>query len=88
MTFLSVLATVFGVISAFANFPQIWKIFKTKSAKDISTVTYTILCAGNIVWLLYGFEINSYPIITLESLGLIEFIIILIGCFLYGKKKH
>ncbi len=85
MTLLEILATVFGVVSGFANFPQIYKIFKTKSAKDISVITYLILIVGTIVWLFYGIEILSVPIITMESLVLIEFILILIGCYLYGR---
>ncbi len=87
MTILSALATVFGVVNGFANFPQIWKIYKTKSAKDISVTTYLILTVGTIVWLLYGIEIRSVPIITMESLVLIEFILVLIGCHFYGKKR-
>ena len=35
MTLLAILATVFGIVNGFANFPQIYKIYKTKSAKDI-----------------------------------------------------
>jgi len=87
MTILSVLATVFGVVNGFANFPQIWKIFKTKSAKDLSITTYLILTVGTIIWLLYGIEIRSIPIITMESFVLVEFTLVLIGCYLYGGKR-
>ena len=87
MTILSVLATIFGVVSGLANLPQIWKIYKTKSAKDISVATYVILTVGTIIWLLYGIEILNIPIIIMESLAIIEFVVILIGCRLYGNKK-
>ncbi len=87
MTILSILATIFGIVNGFANFPQIWKIYKTKRAKDLSITTYVILTIGTIVWFLYGIEIRSVPIITMESLVFIEFVLILIGCYLYGKKK-
>ena len=86
MTILSALASAFGIINGFANLPQIWKIFKTKSAKDISIVTYIILTVGNIVWLLYGIEIKSLPIFIMEGIGLVEFIVILVGCYMFGKK--
>jgi MtN3 and saliva related transmembrane protein len=85
MTILSSLATVFGVVNGFANFPQIYKIFKKKSAKDIAAITYMILTVGTVVWLLYGFEIRSIPVIVMNGLALIEFILILIGCYMYGK---
>ncbi|MFA5947552.1 MAG: SemiSWEET family transporter [Candidatus Gracilibacteria bacterium] len=84
MTLLATLASVFGIINGFANFPQIYKIFKTKSAKDIAVSTYLILIAGSIVWILYGIEILNIPILIMDSLALLEFIAILIGCYLYG----
>ena len=87
MTILAVLATIFGVVNGFANFPQIYKIFKRKSAKDISVMTYSILSIGSVVWLLYGFEIKSVPVIVLNALCLFAFILILIGCYLYGQEK-
>ena len=85
MTLLATLATIFGVINGFANFPQIYKIFKMKSAKDLSITTYIILTIGSLVWVLYGIEIMNIPILTMNGLALLEFIIILIGCYLYGR---
>jgi len=46
MTALSILATVFGTLSGIANLPQAYKIFKRKSAKDISIITYLFLLSG------------------------------------------
>lgn len=85
MTLLAVLATIFGVVNGFANFPQIYKIFKTKSAKDISITTYIILTVGSFVWVLYGIEIMNVPVLTMNGLALFEFILLLIGCVLYGR---
>jgi MtN3 and saliva related transmembrane protein len=86
MTLLATLAMIFGVINGFANVPQIYKIFKTKSAKDISILTYSILTVGSIVWILYGIELMNMPILTMNGLALVEFIIILIGCYLYRRE--
>ncbi|MFH1501105.1 MAG: SemiSWEET family transporter [archaeon] len=86
MTLLSILATVFGVINGFANFPQIYKIFKRKSSKDIAVSTYLILSIGSIVWIFYGAEIKSIPVLVMNGLALVEFVFILIGCYLYGRK--
>lgn len=85
MTLLATLALIFGVVNGFANFPQIYKIFKTKSAKDISITTYLILTVGSIVWVFYGIEIMNIPILTMNGLALFEFILILIGCYMYGR---
>ncbi|MBR9692021.1 hypothetical protein GOV06_04485 [Candidatus Woesearchaeota archaeon] len=87
MTILSILATIFGVVNGLANFPQIYKIFKRKSAYDISVVTYIALTIGSFIWILYGIEIMNFPILIMNGLAFIEFIIILIGCYFYGRKK-
>ncbi|MBU1111277.1 MAG: SemiSWEET family transporter [archaeon] len=86
MTILATLATIFGVVNGFANVPQIYKIFKTKSAKDISITTYLTLTIGSIVWIFYGIEIMNIPILTMNGLALIEFIVVLIGCYIYGRN--
>jgi len=49
MTILSILATIFRTLSGLANFPQALKIFKRKSAGDISILTYSILLTGAII---------------------------------------
>ena len=87
MTLLATLATIFGVINGFANFPQIYKIFKTKSAKDLAVSTYIILAIGSVIWILYGIEIKNAPVLIMDGLALFEFILILIGCYLYGGTR-
>lgn len=84
MTVLSILASIFGVINGLANVPQIIKIFKTKSAKDISILTYSILAVGSFVWILYGIEISNAPILIMNGLGLTAILIVLFGCWKYG----
>jgi MtN3 and saliva related transmembrane protein len=85
MTILATLASIFGVVNACANVPQIYKIFKRKSAKDISIITYSFLSVGSFVWILYGLEIRNIPVLILNGAAFTAFIIILIGCYLYGR---
>ena len=54
MTILFILAAVLGVMSSAAMFPQVYKIFKRRSAKDISFFSYAFLFITGIIWLLYG----------------------------------
>ncbi|HZZ98797.1 MAG TPA: SemiSWEET family transporter [Candidatus Saccharimonadia bacterium] len=87
MTPLALLATVVGIFLGLANLPQALKIFQRKSAKDISAVTYLIVEFGSIIWILYGFEIHSWPIIIPNFLGLLASSLVLIGYLMYGKSK-
>lgn len=85
MTLLSVLATIFGSLSGIAGFPQAYKIFKRKSAKDISIITYLLLFTGAIIWILYGIEINNFALIITNIFGALNLGLVVIGWFLYGR---
>jgi len=77
-----ILAAVFGVLMASAGFPQALKIFRTKSAKDISIFSRLIMLIGGIVWLIYGFLIINFPIIISNIFGTIAEILVIGGyCF-------
>jgi len=85
MSLIATLATLFGTISGLANLPQAYRIFKRKSAKDISILTYLVIFTGAIVWILYGFEIGDSPIIITNVLGTITISFVMMGWFLYGR---
>ena len=85
MTLIATLAMTFGSIMALANFPQVYKIFKRKSAKDISVITYGTYFIGAIFWLLYGLEIKSLAIIIPNLIGETATVFIIIGWYLYGR---
>ena len=69
---LNLLVTLMGVLMSLGHFPQAYKIYKRKSSKDISLVTYSIFTFGSIIWLAYGITLNQLPIV-------ITFIIAVIG---------
>jgi MtN3 and saliva related transmembrane protein len=79
------LATITGVVSSFAMFPQIFRIFKRKSAKDISIWTYLYMLVAGVIWILYGLNIQSYPIWVTNLIGSLTMIGIIVGWFLYGR---
>ena len=79
------LATITGVVSSFAMLPQIYRIFKRKSAKDISIWTYGYMFITGIIWVLYGLNIQSYPIWVTNLIGSLALVGIIIGWFLYGR---
>lgn len=86
MTILAILATVMGSVMALAILPQIIKIYKRKSAKDISAISYSFFTIGGIIWLLYGIELNSFAVIFSNSLSVLTSLIILWGWYLYGRR--
>ena len=72
---------------ALAGVPQIIKIFKNKSAKDISAITYIIVFSGAIVWIFYSLRIKDTPLFLSNCIGMAVNATILVGWYLYGREK-
>ena len=85
MSVLSILATIFGLGEGLFNIPQAYKIFKRRSAKDISFLTISFQFVSVLVWLFYGLEILDFPIIISNTFASITIILVLIGWFRYGR---
>ena len=79
------LATITGVVGSFAMLPKIYRIFRRKSAKDISIWTYLYMLATGVIWILYGINIHSYPIWVTNLIGTLTMVGIIVGWFLYGR---
>ena len=51
-----------GIFSSVSFLPQVIKIWKTKSANDLSMATLLLLTTNVSLWLSYGITINSIPL--------------------------
>ena len=73
--------TIIGLIAAafttIALLPQLIKIWKTKSTKDISVGMFMLYCGGVLLWFTYGVFRNDFAIILANSLAFIQALIIL-----------
>ncbi len=87
MTPLALAATSIGVFLGLSNIPQAYKIFKRKSADDLALVSFIIVEVGSFIWVLYGIEQKSIPIIVPNLLGVFATGLVLIGTFIYRKPK-
>jgi MtN3 and saliva related transmembrane protein len=75
ITIIGLIAAAFTTISLF---PQLIKVWKTKSTKDISTGMFSLFCGGVFLWFIYGVYVNDLPIMIANSLAFIQALIILI----------
>jgi MtN3 and saliva related transmembrane protein len=71
-----------GFFAAFCTtisfLPQVIKVYKTKSTKDISLYMFLIFTIGTFCWLIYGILESSLPIIIANTITLILSAIILL----------
>ena len=82
---LETLAVITGVVSSFAMIPQVYRIFRRKSAKDLSIWTYAYMLAAGAIWVLYGLDIQNFPIVISNLIGTLAMIAVVVGWFLYGR---
>ena len=66
-----------------AFIPQVYKVWKEKSVKDISLLMYLVLTLGLTLWLIYGIKIYSIPVILANGITLF-----LVLFMVYLKLKH
>ena len=74
ITIIGLIAALFTTVSLL---PQLIKVYKTKSTKDISTGMFTLFGAGVLLWFVYGVFVNDLPIIVANSLAFIQASVIL-----------
>lgn len=77
MDFITILGLVAGVLTTVAFLPQMFQIWLTKSAKDVSFVMLIIFMSGLFLWLIYGIIIGALPIIIANGVTLFFNLIIL-----------
>jgi len=53
-----------GLLTTAAFIPQVWKIYQTKSGKDISGRMFWLFSVGIALWLVYGMLLGSIPLIV------------------------
>lgn len=60
-----------AILGALSFLPQLVKVWRFRSVKDISLAMYIIYTMSVILWLAYGIIIKSAPLITAEILTLV-----------------
>jgi MtN3 and saliva related transmembrane protein len=88
MEYLSTVAgSVAGVLSVAAFVPQAWRIFRRRSAGDVSLAMYVTLIAASLLWMLYAWVLGSMPLfVTNLVIGAIAVLIALLKIRHSGKS--
>ncbi len=71
MALIDLVGTVAAFLTTVAFVPQVLKIRRAKSARDISLPMYACFTTGVVCWLIYGVLIVSVPIIAANIVTLI-----------------
>jgi MtN3 and saliva related transmembrane protein len=77
LDYVTIVGLAAAAITVFSLFPQLVKVWKTKSTKDISLGMFSLFCSGVFLWFVYGILMKDLPIIIANFLGFIQAFIIL-----------
>lgn len=69
--FINTIGLIAGLLTTIAFVPQVLKIYRTKSGRDISARMFTMFSIGIALWLYYGVLLQSLPIILANAVTLI-----------------
>lgn len=80
ITWIDILGLTAAFCTTVAFLPQVLKVWKTKSAQDISLAMFMVLTTGVFLWLIYGIIVVDISIIAANTVTLL-----LSGSILYFK---
>lgn len=72
-----------AICTTSAYVPQVIRVWRTRSTRDISLRMFLVLVTGLALWLTYGLWRGEMPLVIANSITLV-----LAGTILYFKLKH
>jgi len=80
-----ILGLVGGFFTTFAVVPQIMRVYKLKSAREISILYNTMMLLGILIWLAYGIILDLVPIVIWNIIGAVLVLLLLLSKLKYGR---
>ena len=77
------LGFIAGALVTVSIVPQLIRVFRLRSAREISTLFTSLLLIGIITWLAYGILLGLFPVILWNAIGAA-----LVAVLLYAKLKY
>ena len=65
------LGFVAAALTSLCWLPQTWRTLRTRDTRAISLWTQLLLACGTVLWLVYGVQILSWPVIVANTLTLL-----------------
>lgn len=64
MDLIQVLGLAAGSLTTMSFLPQVIKTWRSRSAKDLSLVMFSLFCVGVVLWLIYGIIVKDIPVMV------------------------
>ena len=87
MYFAEYLGLIAGLLVTCSLIPQIIRVFRLRSAREISAVFTVLLLLGLVLWLVYGIILTLAPVIIWNAIGAVLAILLLYAKMKYGHNE-
>ncbi len=71
MQLTEIIGFIAAIFTTLAYVPQFMKVWRSRSAKDVSLRMYLMMCTGVLLWLVFGIRLRSLPIILANGVTLV-----------------
>lgn len=78
---------VAGLLTTGAFIPQVWKIWRSRQARDISYTTFGLFSFGVFLWLVYGLMLGAPSIILANGLTLLLALLVIVLKLFYERNS-
>jgi MtN3 and saliva related transmembrane protein len=85
----STIGMIAATLTTAAYIPQAYKTIKTRSTRDLSIVTFSMLFVGTILWFVYGLYIRDTPLMLANGItATLSGIIFFLKISSVGKRRR
>lgn len=81
------LGFIAGTITTLSFVPQVIRVYRNKSGRDISAWMVLLLASGTLLWLIYGVMIGGVPIVMANAVTFTLVLVIFILKIYYAKTR-
>ena len=74
----------FTIATPLFELPQAYAIYASKSAEDVSMLTWSFFLLDNFVWIIYAMKRKVIPLLITTALYLVIETVVVIGIFMYS----
>lgn len=85
MTPIEIVGHFGAFLSSVTFIPQVYKAWQSKSVGDLSLLMMLIVFTSTLVWLVYGVNLNLWPVIIAN--GIISVLSLMLIYFKFSFKK-
>lgn len=86
MSWIEMVGHTGAFLSSITFMPQVYKVWKTRSVGDLSLAMMLIVFSSTLVWLVYGVQLNLWPVIICNGIIAILSLLLIYFKFSFQKK--